>query len=129
MAVYTRVQRSRKRRVAGRKPGRKSLALAADAAEPTIFSTGISCTPPNDLPSAPAASRTESSATSRRARPVSAFWTALRKPRKRAASKASPALIGSRFETLDQGELGLGVEQMQRARVQAQLDGVAGVHL
>src|SRR5205807_2056420 len=66
-----------------------------DAGEPTILAMGISCSPPSDRPSAPAASSTVASSTSPCARPVRVLRIDLQNARERAESKSSPARIRS----------------------------------
>src|SRR5580704_7780402 len=122
-----RVQRSRKRRLTGRKPGSKSPVFEGGAAEPTTRSSGISWMPAYDRPSRPAASSTGAIDCRRRARRVRIELTERVKARKRAASKSSSARIRSNY-ALDQGLFALRVEEVQAARVQPELNRVAGIH-
>src|SRR5260221_4530759 len=120
----------------GRKPGSKSPTLPGAAAEPTTRSSGISWTPAKERPSAPAAASAASIDASPRPRRVSVPSTALRKARKRAASKSSRARrvsstahLKARYSPLQEGFLRLGVEEVEPAGVEAELDLVADRHL
>src|SRR5690348_7914794 len=132
-----RVQRSRMRRLMGRKPGSKSPDLKSGAAEPTMRSTGISRTPPNDRPSRPAARSTGSIERSRWARPVRTVVRLRRNARARAESKSwiarmrSIPLTATRRQNdfLKQRFLGFGVEEVHPSRVEAELHAVSGRHV
>src|SRR5262245_50479208 len=126
-----RVHRSRMRRFSGRKPGSKSPVLTSGATEPAILSMGISCTPPNERPSSPAARRSGSIERSRSARPVRIVRRLRQNACARAASKSWIARMrstpkrGYRVVELEKRRLAFRVEEVQGARVQPELDSVA----
>src|SRR5512135_1487888 len=121
------VQRWRNLRLTGRKPGSKSLVFDAEAADPTTRSRGISRSPPKARPSRPAALSAGSIDCRRRDRPVRIERTERRKARNRAASKSSSALTLSKRKRLEQRQLGLGVEEVQAPRIEAETDLVTGL--
>src|SRR6266851_2241956 len=128
-----RVHRSRMRRLRGRNAGSKSPVFTSGAAEPTMWSTAISLTPPNDLPSKPAALSIGSMERSRCARPVRIVVRLRRKARARAESKSWMARMRSTPKPtpdyvpagLQKRLLALGVEEVHAAGVQTQLHLVA----
>src|SRR5690242_9258275 len=130
-----RVQRSRMRRLRGRKPGSKSPDLKSGATEPAILSSGISCSPPAARPSTPAAFSIGSMERRRDAWPVRTVRRLRRKARARAESKSWIARIRSipnaygRRKPLDQRQFALRVEEVQTPRVEAQLHAVPRRHV
>src|SRR5260370_12447995 len=131
-----RVHRSRMRRLMGRKPGSKSPDLKSGAAEPTMRSTGISCTPPNERPSNPAARSKGSIDRSRWAWPVRIVSRLRRNARARAESKSWIARMRSIPLTVTRSQivflkkrfLGFSVEEVHPAGVEAELDAVPRRH-
>src|ERR1700745_1718416 len=100
-------------------------------------STVISCPPPNDRPSSPAARSAGSIERSRWARPVRIVLRLRRNARARAESKSWMARIRSspltatrrQNDFLKQRFLGLGVEEVHPTRVEAELHAVSGRHV